>query len=187
MNKNNKEIEVRFLEIDKPALINKLLRAGAKDLGEDLLAEIIFYDKEFTWRDEQKFVRLRKTRDKVLLTYKHHFEDSAEGTEEIELEVSDLEKAAAILEKTNLMAYRWQEKYRHTFTLDGVTVDIDTWPKIPTYVELEGHSEESLKTVAANLGLDWRTVTFENARKVIENKYKIPVGKMRWFTFDRFE
>ena len=69
---DNKEVEVRFLEIDKEALIEKLRGLGAKDLGEDLLQEVIIYDKEFTWRDGGKsLLRLRTRNDKTELTFKH--------------------------------------------------------------------------------------------------------------------
>jgi hypothetical protein len=54
-------------------------------------------------------------------------------------------------------------------------------------VELEGESLEDLKKAAASVGLDWSKMTFKDARAVIEDVYNIPVGKMRWFTFERFE
>ena len=31
------------------------------------------------------------------------------------------------------------------------------------------------------------TIFTDNARKVIEERYHIPVGNMTWFTFDKFE
>jgi len=66
-------------------------------------------------------------------------------------------------------------------------VDIDTWPKIPTYAEIEGPSEEALKTTTDKLGLDWSKAVFDDARAIIEKKYSIPVGTMRSFTFDKVE
>ncbi len=66
-------------------------------------------------------------------------------------------------------------------------MDIDTWQKIPTYVELEGESEQVLKDIAQKLGFDWNNAVFDNARKIIEERYRIPVGNMQWFTFDRCE
>jgi len=66
-------------------------------------------------------------------------------------------------------------------------VDIDTWPRILSYVELEGPSEDKLKETAKLLGFDWNNAVFYDARSIIEKNYNIPVGKMRWFTFDRFE
>lgn len=185
MNTDNKEIEVRFLEINKPFLVKKLADLGAEDYGEDMLEEIIFYDKERTWKD--KFVRIRKSKNDIILTYKHHQSETIGGAEEIEFGVTDFNKAELFLEKVGLEAYRHQQKKRHSFSLDGVIVDIDTWPKIPTYVELEGFSESAIKEVARKLELDWKDVIFENARTVIEQRYNIPVGSMKWFTFDKFE
>lgn len=182
---SNQEIEVRFLEVDKESLIKKLNDLGAQNRGEDTLEEIIFYDKEQTWKD--KFVRLRKTKDLITMTYKHHKSETVEGAEEIEFCVSDIIKAEEFLEKIGLVAFRHQQKKRHTFFLNEVIVDIDTWPKIPTYVELEGGSESLIKKVAHELNLNWEDAIFENARTVIEKRYKIPVGSMKWFTFDRFE
>jgi adenylate cyclase class 2 len=188
----HKEIEVRFLEIDKELLIKKLTELGAEDRGEDLLEEIIFYDKDLKWRDENKFVRLRKDKKHTVLSYKHHQTDgkavrNVHDVEEIEFEVADFEKAEVFIEKLNLVAYRHQQKRRHCFVFNEVIIDIDTWPRIPTYVELEGVSEEKIKIVAERIGLDWNNVVFESARAVIEKIYNIPVGSMKWFTFDKFE
>jgi adenylate cyclase class 2 len=182
---DNKEIEVRFLEIGQEQLMQKLKDLGAENHGEDFLEEVIFYDKDLTWKD--KFVRLRKNAEGILLTYKHHKAETLDGVEEIEFKVSDFNKAEIFLERLGVSAYRHQQKKRHSFKLDEVVFDIDTWPHIPTYVELEGPSEEALKEAAEKTGLDWKDVVFENARTVIENKYHIPVGTMKWFTFDRFE
>lgn len=182
------EIEVRFLEINQKSLIKRLKELGAKDYGEDFLEEIIFYDKDFKWRDsENKFVRLRKNNEGILLSYKYHKLETLTGVEEIEFSVSDMNKAEEFLGQIGLVAYRHQQKKRRSFKFGKVMVDIDTWPKIPTYVEIEGPSEKFLKQAAKQLNLDWKNVIFENARTVIENRYHIPVGKMRWFTFDKFE
>jgi adenylate cyclase, class 2 len=182
-----KEIEVRFLEIDKNDLVTKLKALGAKDLGEALLEEIIFYDPELKMLADRQFVRLRRSEGKTVLTYKHHRERTVDGAIEIEFEVSDIEKAEAFLEKLGFPAYRHQEKKRHTLMLDDVAADIDTWPSIPAYVEFEGPSEEALKAFAAKAGFDWKNAVFDDARAIIEGRYHVPVGTMRWFTFDKCE
>ncbi|MDB5204159.1 MAG: hypothetical protein JWP09_187 [Candidatus Taylorbacteria bacterium] len=183
----NREIEVRFLEIDKEALINKALSLGAKDLGEVMLEEIIFYNTKEDWRTEHKLVKIRNNRDKITVTYKHFQSETIDGTEEIEFEINNKNSAKLFLERLGLTAYREQQKLRHTLELDGVTLDIDTWPRIPTYIELESNNEQSIRDVALKLGLDWKDVLFEKPGKVIEERYNIPVTTMRYFTFDRFE
>ncbi|OGZ65980.1 MAG: hypothetical protein A3C50_03080 [Candidatus Staskawiczbacteria bacterium RIFCSPHIGHO2_02_FULL_43_16] len=112
---------------------------------------------------------------------------SKDNNREIEIEVSDLQKAKDFLEELGLVAFRQQEKKRHTFKLGEVIVDIDTWPSIPTYVELEGPNEESLKEAAVKLGLDWKNVVFKSARFIIEEKYGIPVSSLHFFTFSKIE
>ena len=183
-----KEIEVRFLEIDKESLIKKLLELGARDLGEDLLKEIIMYDKDLTWRDHTNTrIRLRTQKGITKLSFKHRESKAIGDTEEIEFVVDDAAKAELFVNKLGYPSIRHQEKMRHTFELNGVTLDIDTWPKVPTYVEIEGTSENDLKKMADLLGLNWNDVVLDNPRAVIENRYNIPVGKMTYFTFDRFE
>jgi adenylate cyclase, class 2 len=181
------EIECRFLEIDKDGLIRKLHDLGAIDKGEELLEETIIYDPEGRWKDAHQFIRIRKSGDAIRLTLKQHREHGVGGAYEIEFGIDDMAKAEAFFEQIGLPPYRRQQKKRHTFLLDTVTVDIDTWPRIPAYVELEGESEAALKGVAEKLGLDWRDVDLHNARWVIENKYHIPIADLTWFTFDKYE
>lgn len=182
----HREIEVRFLNIGQEALKRKLKEAGAEDLGKDFIKEVIFYDQNLKWQyEEKKFVRIRQTKKGAFLAFKHNEEDTATGTKEIELQVDHFEKAKAFLQEIGLVAFREQEKKRHTFKLGEVMVDIDTWPSIPTYVELEGPDEESLKETARALDLDWSQAVFESPRYVIEKYYNIPVSKFKFFTFDK--
>lgn len=38
--------------------------------------------------------------------------------------------------------------------LDGATVDLDTWPDLPTFLEIEGDSEDAVRAAATRVGLD---------------------------------
>mgnify|MGYP001031532328 CR=1 FL=1 len=62
-------------------------------------------------------------------------------------------------------------------------LDIDTWPTIPTYLEIEGTSEEDVKKAAEILGFSWEQAEFRGARAVIEEVYGKPVGHLKVFTF----
>lgn len=183
----NREIEVRFLEIDKEGLIKRLRELGAEDRGEIMLEETILYNNDLSWADMGRRVRIRRSGDEITLTYKERVSEELDGNIEIEFGINNAEKAEIFLEKVGLRANRKQQKLRHTFVLDGVIIDIDTWPRVPTYVELEGESEEVLRQMATKLGFDWKNVVTKNAGQVLEECYNIPVRKMRFFTFDRFE
>jgi len=180
-----KEIETRFLEIDKEELIKKLISLGALDKGEEKLDEIIFHAADGSWLGKRKFVRIRKTKDKIKLSYKENVAQTVDSARELELEVSDMGKCSQFLEKVGLKAMRRLEKYRHTFQLDNVTFDIDTWPKIPTYVELEGPSVESLKNACEKIGFDWEKRFDGDAREVFK-KYGFDLDKITVVTFSEF-
>ncbi len=180
------EIETRFLDIDKADLIKKLGALKAIDKGEVKLNEIIFYDKDFKWQNECRFVRLRKKGEIITLTYKQNKAQKVDSAKEIEFNVSSLESTKDLLETIGLTAYRTVEKYRHTFELGGVTLDIDTWPKIPVYVELEGDSVDALKNAANKLGLIWDN-RFDGDARFVYKKYGFDFDKIRTVTFDKFE
>lgn len=181
------EIEARFLEVNKDAMVNEILSLGATDKGEYLLSEVIFYDKENKWPDEGRFVRIRSCDGKTRLTYKHNKAQTIDSAREIEFDVPDAQLAEQFLEAIGLMPFRHQEKKRHTFLLDGATIDFDTWPKVPTYVEIEGISEANIKSVAEKIGLNWEDAIFDDARAIIQGRYDIAMSDLNWFTFDRVE
>ena len=180
------EIETRFLNIDKKSLILKLRSLGAKDNGENKLEDIIFYDKDLKWLSENKLVKLRKLGDITKLILKQNKEQEVDSAKEIEFSVSSLSEAKSFLEALGLVVSRVVEKYRHSFVLDRVTVDIDTWPKIPVYVELEGDSVEDLKSVANKLGLKWED-RFDGDPRFVYKKYGFDFDKIKTVTFDKFE
>lgn len=183
----NTEIEARFLDIDVAALIEKLRTLGARDKGEVLLQEIIFYDTPLSWKSQGKFVRMRTSGEKTTLTYKENIAQTVDSAHEIEFDVSNAEQTQQFLVAVGLAPVRHQEKKRHTFTLDDVTIDIDVWPQIPAYVEFEGPSEVAIQTVAERVGYRWSDAIFDDARKIIETRYNLPVSDLKWFTFNRVE
>ena len=182
----NSEIEVRFLNIDKPALIKKLQLLGAKETPEYMLEEIIFYDSDLKWRDvEKRFVRIRKKDDSIVLTYKHNKQGTTlAGVEEIEFKVPEVEKVSLLLQRLNLIPYRHQQKLRHSFSFQNAAIDIDTWPTVPPYVEIEGESEQHVQNVAQEIGCDWSQRITDDALVVLEKYYHIPFGSLRVFKFD---
>ena len=182
----NIEIEARFKNIQADEIIKKVTDQGGTDMGEKFLEETIFYDKELKWRDEGKFARLRSFDGKNIFTYKHIKEDSIDGTEEIEFSIDKPSQLTEFLFRMELIAFRTQQKKRHTLSIDGVTLDIDQWPLIPPYLEIEGNSESEIRKVAEKIGLQWGDALFIDARKIIEG-YGIDVSKFRYFTFEKCE
>ena len=130
-------------------------------------------------------VSLRSTSNTTLLTYKENKAETFGSALEWECAVDNHETMAAIIEKIGLLRFREQEKYRHAFMLDAVSIVIDTWPKIPPYVELEGASEQELRAMAHKLDLLWESHVTIDPLTVHETKYNIPLRTYRIYTFDK--
>lgn len=103
-----------------------------------------------------KWIRLRTSNTKTTLTVKHILADKKNSNlqqmKEIEIEVSSKEEANNFLEAIGLSHKCYLEKKRITYSLKNHLIEIDTWPKIPTYFELEGSDEEDIEKILQLLG-----------------------------------
>jgi len=77
------------------------------------------------------------------------------ATIEHEISVNSYEDAIALLELIGLKKKRMDEKHRIRYKLDNVFIDIDTWPGIPTFVEIEANAEHDIHIVCGKLELDF--------------------------------
>lgn len=69
-----------------------------------------------------------------------------------EIEVSNIKEANNLLEALGFSYKSYQEKERITYLFENYEIDIDTWPGIPTYFEIEGDSEKDLDKILNKLG-----------------------------------
>ena len=76
----------------------------------------------------------------------------------------------------------YQENKRIQYALDGVEIDIDTWPLIPTYVEIEGEDEQSVLKMIKILGLNNEKVTTLDVQSVYM-QYGIDIEKKKDLRF----
>ena len=176
----NIEYEVRILEINSDELINRLERIGAKFIGK--------YDqKRYVYntipKKEGKWLRLRTNGEETTLTYKSVEKNSIDGTKELEIKVEDFEKTNELLELVGIKSKGYQENRRIRYLLDDVEVDIDTWPLIPTYVEIEGIDEDSVNNVIKKLELQNNKVTALDVQSVYEKIYNIDISKISTLKF----
>lgn len=145
----NIEYEIRILEINKEEFIKKIVSLGAKHIG-DFDQKRYVYD--FIPKIDNKWIRLRTNGKESTITIKELKKESIDGTKELEISVSDFEKTNLILEQLGFKSKGFQENKRSEYILDDIHIDIDKWPMIPTYVELEGLSEESVMNMVNKLG-----------------------------------
>lgn len=76
----------------------------------------------------------------------------------------------------------YQENKRTQYILNGVEIDIDSWPMIPTYVEIEGKNEEEVMNTLEILELPKDKVTTLDVDSVCK-KYGIDLKVIKVLKF----
>ena len=156
--------------------------------SEDRIINII---KQFGY-NPNKWVRLRETNGKTTITVKHilNTEDKENNNSKIqkvietEINVPSLEEANNLLEQLGFFYRNYQEKYRVTYSVDGVEVDIDSWPLIPTYLEIENDSEKIIQDTIEKLGLKDKEIVSCNTDDIYV-KYGVDLYKYRELRFQK--
>jgi adenylate cyclase class 2 len=166
------EYEAKFLAVDVTGLQAKLAALGAvQAFPRTLLTRKIF---ESDVLDGSQWVRLRNEGTRTTLTVKQVTDaTSIHGTTEIETEVGDLQAMAEILGNLGLREVRYQENFREEWQLGDIAFDFDTWPDLPTFLEIEGPDEDAVRQSAARLGLDYADARFGSVDAI----YKSEAGR----------
>lgn len=170
------EYEIRILNIDLPAFIQKLEDLGAIKENDYHYRRCVFH---FRPNIPGKWIRLRTNGQKTTLNIKHIQDKSIGGTTEKEIVVSDFEMTKDIV--SDLLGYgpdNDQENKRTRYHLDGVEIDIDTWPLIPSYVEIEGHSEEEVLHTLEKLGYTTNDCVTLDVQSIYKEVYGIDISNM---------
>lgn len=145
---NNIEYEVRVLEINRDEMIKKLESYGATKVKEGLQRRYVY---DFYPVQKHKYIRVRTDGKKTTLSIKHCTKDTIDGTKELEMEVSDFETANLILNELGYTPKGFQENERIEYVLDEIIFDIDRWPLIPKFMEIEGPNEEAVLNMVDRL------------------------------------
>lgn len=169
------EYEVRILEIDVDSIKKKLEDVGAS-FEWDRIQKRYVYD--FIPKVDSKWIRLRTNGIKNTLTIKDLVTSKIDGTRELEIEVDDFLNTNKILEELGYTSRNYQENRRIQYKLDGVEIDIDSWPMIPTYLEIEGSSEEEVYKVVEKLGYKLEDTTTRDVEGIY-NDYGYDVMEIK--------
>lgn len=143
------EFETKVLDINIREIQKKLQELGATKTSQLLMRRRVFDIDP----SKDEWLRLRDDGKKTTITYKRKSGSGIAETEEIEVVVDDFEKMAAILSKLGFKGQYYQENRRISYRLKNVEFTIDSWPKIPPYLEIEAGSEAGVKKGLVWLGL----------------------------------
>ena len=153
------EIEVKFLNVDKEQLEAKLLAIGAHKEGNYFYRRSVFDYPDLRLDNDGAWVRLRDEGGKTMLAFKQRLgmqgnSGNDEGMYERETEVGDFDATADILRKIGLTDKFYFENKRTRYILGDTEFDIDEWPLLAPYLEIEAPSWEDIDKAIALLGFN---------------------------------
>lgn len=136
----------------------------------------------------KKWIRVRQTNDTTTIAIKHILADNGTNLQqmlETEIEVPSLIEANNLLEALGYSHKSYQEKERISYILDGYEIDIDTWPGIPTYFEVEGESEADLENILNKLGYSIKDTVSCTADEIYK-RYGLSMFDNREIKFENY-
>ncbi len=176
------EYEARILEIDPISIEKQIISCGGKRIRESLMRRYMYAVDQ---TDRNQFIRLRDTGFEVTLTHKKISHDGIDGTEETEIVVNSFEKTHELLSKLGYKSKWFFENHRISFELAGARLEIDKWPLIPAYLEIEADSQEQVIQVTSILGYSEEQLIGENTLKIYA-KYGVDLNQMKVLRFSDF-
>ncbi len=177
------EIETKVLNIDTNEIKTKLVALGADKKQETRLVVDWYRLKGVKEGDDQWFLRIRSNREgrhEVTWKAKSVAIGITKQQEEINFTITDPEKLADLFGKLGLEKYAHQEKDRISFTYQGWQFDIDQYPGMPVYMEIEGKSQEHIKEAIVLLGLEKSKTWAKGERILIQEVYGLDWYQMKF-------
>lgn len=178
------ELEAKFLEVDKVAMRAKLLGIGAVCIHPERIMQRVVFENEHM-NNKRAWLRVRNEGNVTKLTIKQSSDaQDISRIKEAEVVVGDFETTKNILVEIGLEQKRYQENYRESWKYKDVSIEIDSWPLIPPYLEIEGNSEEEVKEISNLLDFNYDNAVFGSADEVYKSKYGIDILTMDRLVFD---
>jgi adenylate cyclase class 2 len=188
MAQDNLEVEVKFYVMDSELINLRLVALGATAWPEVFETNICFDDSEHTLKASGKLLRLRQD-GACRLTYKcppAQDDPECKVFKELEVEMSDFDAIAGILQALGYHPVQIYEKRRQTFAWRDVAFCLDVMP-FGTFLEIEG-PKQSIKEAARQLGLAWKDRILSNYLAIFEvlrNRFGLPFNNVTFADFEK--
>lgn len=154
------EFEVVFTDINIEEIRAKLKSLGAKKIFERTYRRLNFEYPDWRLDKNNSWIRLRDEGDKITLAFKKRLgpgegkNGNDLGMEEIEIEVNDFEKTKQFFLSAGFIIKYDIENKRERWIWGDYQFDLDTYPVIPTILEIESTSWQKVDQAIELLGLD---------------------------------
>lgn len=177
------EIETKVLDIDSAQIEKKLAELGATRIKKTRLAVDWFRVVGTKEGDDKWYLRIRSNSEGVHeVTWKAKSEllGVARKHKEINFNIAEPEKLADLFEGIGLEKYAHQEKDRTSYALKDWSIEIDDYPGMPPFLEIEGSSEEHVQEAIKLLGLESNRTWAEGERKLVQDIYNLDWYSMKF-------
>lgn len=159
------EYEGKVLDVNPAEVDARILHAGGHRLHARTQRRLVYLG-DITPGDRSRWLRLRDDGTHVTIAVKQIESDALDGTREAELAVADFDTAAALLAALGFAPKAYHENHRTSYSLAEARLEIDRWPRIPPYLEIEADSHDDVLRVARLLHYSEEHLTGENTTAV---------------------
>ncbi|MBP7821048.1 CYTH domain-containing protein [Candidatus Saccharibacteria bacterium] len=175
------ELECKFIKQNHDEIRKKLVEIGAECFQKERIMTRANYDfpDDRLAKEQKGWVRIRDEGDKITLSYKQSDDVSLHGMQEVNIQIDSFENAQEFLQAIGVTKKKaYQETKRESWLLEGVQIELDTWPWIEPFVELEAPNEKSLDKVIALLGYDKKDALHGSVIPAYQAEYDITPEEM---------
>lgn len=175
------EIEVKIF-FEKKELESRLINLGATLATPRRLMRRQMFAVPSPLRkpNMEQSGRVRDEGDKITMTLKESsIPRTMSSVQELEIIVSNFDDAVKILLLSGYEPTTYQENYRTSWKLDDCSIEIDEWPGLPSYAEIEAPSTIKLKETATKLGINEETFMCCSVFDLYEQKLSLNAKKLR--------
>ncbi len=152
------EIEVKFLDVNVAEIEEKLGKLGAVKQFDRMYRRRVYDYPDHRLNANNSWVRVRDEGDKITMGFKQRQGVSELGKDtgmyEVEMTVSSFDTAAEFLERIGMELKFYEENRRIRYILNDVEVDIDFWPLLNPYVEIEAKTWKEVDATIKLLGFN---------------------------------
>lgn len=134
-----------------------------------------------------KWIRLRQDGEIVEITIKYIYSNKAnyniDEVKEIEIKTDNFEMANKLIEEMGYYRKKLAEKKRDSYSYQGMDIEIDEWPLLEPYIEIEGTNIDKIYELANLLGYSKEQTRVMNTEDVYLEK-GIDLSKYEEMTFN---
>lgn len=178
------EKEIKVLDVNIKQILNEARKLGISKFTNKKFIVDWFWTPGTKFNKEPWYLRIRtnKLNNSSSITWKSKSSKTplTRNHEEIIVRTDSYENTYTLLERIGLKHYAHQEKNRISWIYNGCTFDLDTYPNMPSYLEIECKNEKKITKMLSLFKLGDHETSNEGERILIEQKYKLDWCDMRF-------